>query len=56
MSNVGIGIIVILIILVPVFFQLIILNIVSKKRYEDLKDHLEKIENELKLIRKSKSE
>lgn len=45
-----IGITVVIIIVVPILFQVVYHNIQSKKRHEEIKGRLEDIEKELKMF------
>ena len=50
MTGSGIGIIVIVIILVPILFQVIIHNIEEKKRFIEIRDCLKAIKDKLKSV------
>ncbi len=47
MSGIHIGITIIVIMLVPILFQVVMQGIRAEKRYRELKEHLEKIEKKL---------
>lgn len=50
MNGTGIGIIVIVMILVPILFQVVMHNIQMKKYYSRIEERLEKLEKELERL------